>query len=104
MLAISCRRSMKPDILDSGFIDHLVNHGIPCLVTPPKLELVPFEVQSHVVWTNSDPSITFGQSRSVGNRSVEEDEVILSFKLSAPQNPDTLQRWNLKILGQRQMD
>ena len=28
---------MKPDILDSGFIDRLVNHGIPCLVTPPRL-------------------------------------------------------------------
>ena len=28
---------MKPDILDSGFIGHLVNHGIPCLVTLPSL-------------------------------------------------------------------
>ncbi len=37
MLAIIRWRSMKPDILDSGFIDRLVNHGIPCLVTPPSL-------------------------------------------------------------------
>ncbi len=33
---------MKPDILDSGFIDRLVNHGIPCLVTSPSL--VPQEI------------------------------------------------------------
>ena len=37
MLVIIWWRPMKPDILDSGFIDRLVNHGIPCLVTPPSL-------------------------------------------------------------------
>jgi transposase len=32
---------MKPDILGSGFMNRLMEHGIPCLVTPPSM--VPHE-------------------------------------------------------------
>ncbi len=28
---------MQPDILDSGYIDRLVNYGIPCRVNLPSL-------------------------------------------------------------------